>query len=100
MLEGFYALHELHVCAEFCLTFLEDRLQDVCNRSRTLSALLLLHAGVRQLDASEVWVLVCDVLSVIEISHVLGIDTADVPLLVAVAATHTPNIHELVNLDF
>ena len=54
MLEGFHALVELHVSAEHCMAFLEDRLQLMYHTSRLLSTFLLVHAASMPLDATQV----------------------------------------------
>jgi hypothetical protein len=34
------------------------------------------------------------------VSRILDVAESDMALLIAIASTHTPNIHELINLDF
>jgi hypothetical protein len=37
------------------MSFIEDRLQDMWNKSRVLSTFLLVHATVGPLDSTQVW---------------------------------------------
>ncbi|XP_028831953.1 folliculin-interacting protein 2 [Denticeps clupeoides] len=69
-------LHKLNLSAEFCVMHLEDRLQEVYFKSRTLAEYLRgqTRVHVRQLGLA------------------LGIESSDLPLLTMVASTHSPYV--------
>ncbi|XP_014220956.1 folliculin-interacting protein 2 isoform X2 [Trichogramma pretiosum] len=78
MLEAFgYVWKESH-SPEQCIKLLESRLREMWLRSETLAEFLL---GADETDAK-----------VENLTNFLDIDAADLPLLLAVATTHTPQI--------
>lgn len=84
MLESVYHMWKLHASAELCLSFLESRLQEMLLRSQALSELLL---------SSEF----CDMDT---LTTVLSLDPNDVPLLLSVASTHSPEVTQRYGLSF
>lgn len=76
ILESVHDLWKLKMSPEFCLMHLEDRLQEIYFKSKMLSEYLCVH---RKLCMKE-------------LSQVLGIDKSDIPLLLAVAGTHTSHL--------
>ncbi|BFZ17612.1 hypothetical protein BsWGS_20651 [Bradybaena similaris] len=65
---------KLRMSAEFCMMHLEDRLKDIYFKSVALSENMRAAASYSQQ----------------ELTRVLGWDSSDLPLLLAVAVTHTP----------
>ncbi|ELU07102.1 hypothetical protein CAPTEDRAFT_96149, partial [Capitella teleta] len=76
IVESIHDLWRLKMSPEFCLMHLEDRLQEIYFKSRSLAEYIRAH---KRIDQSE-------------LSTTLGVDTSDIPLLLAVAGTHSPNL--------
>lgn len=76
MLESVYHMWKLRTAPDFCLSFLESRLQEILLRSQALSELLLSTQF-------------CDIDN---LTSSLSLEPNDVPLLLAVASTHTPEV--------
>ncbi|KAK3930070.1 Folliculin-interacting protein 2 [Frankliniella fusca] len=76
MLESVYHMWKLRTAPDFCLSFLESRLQEILVRSQALSELLLSTQF-------------CDMDN---LTSSLSLEPNDVPLLLAVASTHTPEV--------
>lgn len=79
LLQSILQLHKLHLPADFCIMHLEDRLQEMYLKSKMLSEYLRGHTRVH----------------VKELSVVLGIESNDLPLLTAVASTHSPYVAQI-----
>ncbi|XP_032321776.1 folliculin-interacting protein 2 isoform X3 [Camelus ferus] len=79
LLQSILQLYKLHLPADFCVMHLEDRLQEVYLKSKMLSEYLRGHTRVH----------------VKELSVVLGIESNDLPLLTAVASTHSPYVAQI-----
>ncbi|XP_014209892.1 folliculin-interacting protein 1 [Copidosoma floridanum] len=84
MLEAFVCMWRTFRSPEICIKFLESRLREVWLRSRSLADFLLTD----DLDDA----------SVSSLTDFLDVDVADLPLLVAVASTHTPRISQRLGL--
>jgi len=69
-------LHKLKMSSEFCLMHLEDKLQELYFKSVMLSEYICKHHRI----------------DIRKIANMLSIDLSDLPLLLAVAATHTPQL--------
>ncbi|XP_051559649.1 folliculin-interacting protein 2-like isoform X2 [Myxocyprinus asiaticus] len=69
-------LYALNIPADFCVMHLEDRLQEVYFKSRSLAEYLRGQTRVH----------------VKELGLALGIESSDIPLLAAVASTHSPYV--------
>ncbi|KAK3091005.1 hypothetical protein FSP39_016401 [Pinctada imbricata] len=78
MLEGVQQLWKLKMSSEFCLMHLEDRLQEIYFKSKMLAEYL---KDVKRNDVNMK-----------ELKNLLDFDTGDVPLLVAIAGTHSPHL--------
>nr|XP_034192058.1 folliculin-interacting protein 2 isoform X2 [Osmia lignaria]XP_034192059.1 folliculin-interacting protein 2 isoform X2 [Osmia lignaria] len=78
MLEGFVYLWRKYHSASQCIGILEAKLREMWLKSEALAEVLL---------ATEV----CDA-SIANLTHVLDLDAADIPLLLAVATSHSPEI--------
>ncbi|XP_033187275.1 folliculin-interacting protein 1 [Bombus vancouverensis nearcticus] len=78
MLEGFAYLWRKYHSASQCIGILEAKLREMWLKSETLAEMLL---------ATEV----CDA-NVASLTHALDLDAADIPLLLAVATSHSPEI--------
>ncbi|XP_052750513.1 folliculin-interacting protein 2 isoform X2 [Galleria mellonella] len=76
MLDALPAMHRARVPAHQCLTFLEGKLREFCVLSKTLADMLM---------STDF----CDIAT---LTKSLNIDVNDVPLLLAVATTHTPQV--------
>ncbi|XP_060801266.1 folliculin-interacting protein 2 isoform X2 [Amyelois transitella] len=76
MLDALPAMWKAKVPAHQCLTFLEGKLREFCVLSKTLADMLLCRDF-------------CDIAT---LTRSLNIDVNDVPLLLAVATTHTPQV--------
>ncbi|KAL5019218.1 hypothetical protein ScPMuIL_004940 [Solemya velum] len=76
LLESVLDLWKLKMSPEFCLMHLEDRLQEIFFKSKMLA---------EYLDTSQRR-------DVKELADMLGFDTSDLPLLVAIAGTHSPQL--------
>uniref|UniRef100_A0A8C3YLE0 Folliculin interacting protein 2 n=1 Tax=Catagonus wagneri TaxID=51154 RepID=A0A8C3YLE0_9CETA len=79
LLQSILQLHKLHLPADFCVMHLEDRLQEMYLKSKMLSEYLRGHTRVH----------------VKELSVVLGIESNDLPLLTAIASTHSPYVAQI-----
>ncbi|XP_072256921.1 folliculin-interacting protein 1 isoform X2 [Pyxicephalus adspersus] len=72
-------LYKHSLSANFCIMHLEDRLQELYFKSRMLSEYLKGQTRVH----------------VRELSMVLGIESSDLPLLAAIASTHSPYVAQI-----
>ncbi|XP_065110660.1 folliculin-interacting protein 2 isoform X2 [Paramisgurnus dabryanus] len=72
-------LYALNVAADFCVMHLEDRLQEVYFKSRSLAEYL---RGQNRVHVKE-------------LGLALGIESSDIPLLAAVASTHSPYVAQI-----
>ncbi|XP_060998249.1 folliculin-interacting protein 2 isoform X6 [Dama dama] len=79
LLQSILQLYRLHLPADFCVMHLEDRLQEMYLKSKMLSEYLRGHTRVH----------------VKELSVVLGIESNDLPLLTAIASTHSPYVAQI-----
>lgn len=79
LLQSILQLYKLHLPADFCIMHLEDRLQEMYLKSKMLSEYLRGHTRVH----------------VKELSMVLGIESNDLPLLTAIASTHSPYVAQI-----
>ncbi|CAN2390139.1 ATPase inhibitor activity [Pristimantis euphronides] len=79
LLHSTLQLYKQHLSANFCIMHLEDRLQELYFKSRMLSEYLKGQTRVH----------------VKELSMVLGIESSDLPLLAAVASTHSPYVAQI-----
>ncbi|XP_076269276.1 folliculin-interacting protein 2 [Rhynchophorus ferrugineus] len=84
MLETLLHMWKAHIPTQHCLKHIEQKLQELCLRSRALAQLLL---------ASEF----C---SIELLTSALKVEVNDVPLLMAVASTHTPQVTQKYGLSF
>ncbi|KAI1902932.1 hypothetical protein AGOR_G00021390 [Albula goreensis] len=74
-----YQLYKLNLSPNFCIMHLEDRLQELYFKSRMLAEYLKGQTRVH----------------VRELGMVLGIESSDLPLLAAVASTHSPYVAQI-----
>uniref|UniRef100_A0A452UR36 Folliculin interacting protein 2 n=1 Tax=Ursus maritimus TaxID=29073 RepID=A0A452UR36_URSMA len=79
LLHSILQLYKLHLPADFCIMHLEDRLQEMYLKSKMLSEYLRGHTRVH----------------VKELGVVLGIESNDLPLLTAIASTHSPYVAQI-----
>ncbi|XP_075716412.1 folliculin-interacting protein 2 [Rhinoderma darwinii] len=79
LLQSVLQLHKLKLPPVFCLMHLEDKLQELYFKSKMLSEYLRGHTRVH----------------VKELGVVLGIESSDLPLLAAVASTHSPHVAQI-----
>ncbi|NWU97437.1 FNIP2 protein, partial [Upupa epops] len=79
LLQSILQLYKLNVSADFCIMHLEDRLQEMYLKSKMLSEYLRGHTRVH----------------VKELGVVLGIESNDLPLLAAIASTHSPYVAQI-----
>ncbi|XP_069508628.1 folliculin-interacting protein 1 isoform X2 [Ambystoma mexicanum] len=79
LLHSTLQLYKHHLSPNFCIMHLEDRLQELYFISRMLSEYLKGQTRVQ----------------VKELSQVLGIESNDLPLLAAVASTHSPYVAQI-----
>ncbi|XP_073500799.1 folliculin-interacting protein 2 isoform X2 [Phyllobates terribilis] len=79
LLQSILQLHKLKVPPVFCVMHLEDKLQELYLKSKMLSEYLRGHTRVH----------------VKELGVVLGIESNDLPLLAAVASTHSPHVAQI-----
>uniref|UniRef100_A0A8C8RIF8 Folliculin interacting protein 2 n=1 Tax=Pelusios castaneus TaxID=367368 RepID=A0A8C8RIF8_9SAUR len=79
ILQSILQLYKLNLPADFCIMHLEDRLQEMYLKSKMLSEYLRGHKRVH----------------VKELGIVLGIESNDLPLLAAVASTHSPYVAQI-----
>ncbi|KAH9498870.1 Folliculin-interacting protein 1 [Bulinus truncatus] len=76
MIESVVEISKLKMSAEFCLMHLEDRLQEIYFKSLMVSECIHTTKMINQR----------------ELTTMLGFETSDMPLLLAVAKTHTPDL--------
>ncbi|XP_012582288.1 PREDICTED: folliculin-interacting protein 2 [Condylura cristata] len=79
LLQSILQLYKLHLPADFCVMHLEDRLQEMYLKSKMLSEYLRGHTRVH----------------VKELGVILGIESNDLPLLTAIASTHSPYVAQI-----
>ncbi|CAN2388744.1 Folliculin-interacting protein 2 [Pristimantis euphronides] len=79
LLHSILQLHKLKTPPVFCVMHLEDKLQELYFKSKMLSEYLRGHTRVH----------------VKELGVVLGIESSDLPLLAAVASTHSPHVAQI-----
>ncbi|XP_062902480.1 folliculin-interacting protein 2-like isoform X1 [Mobula hypostoma] len=79
LLQSILQLYKLQLPADFCVIHLEDRLQELYFKSKMLSEYLKGHTRVH----------------VKELGVVLGIESSDLPLLSAIASTHSPSVAQI-----
>uniref|UniRef100_A0A4X2KW78 Folliculin interacting protein 2 n=1 Tax=Vombatus ursinus TaxID=29139 RepID=A0A4X2KW78_VOMUR len=79
LLQSILQLYKLRLPADFCIMHLEDRLQEMYLKSKMLSEYLRGHTRVH----------------VKELGVVLGIESNDLPLLTAIASTHSPYVAQI-----
>ncbi|XP_048365410.1 folliculin-interacting protein 2 isoform X2 [Sphaerodactylus townsendi] len=79
LLQSILQLYKLNLPADFCIMHLEDRLQEMYLKSTMLSKYLRGHTRVH----------------VKELGVVLGIESNDLPLLAAIASTHSPYVAQI-----
>lgn len=79
LLQSILQLHKLKTPPVFCVMHLEDKLQELYFKSKMLSEYLRGHTRVH----------------VKELGVVLGIESSDLPLLAAVASTHSPHVAQI-----
>ncbi|XP_068134958.1 folliculin-interacting protein 2 isoform X2 [Hyperolius riggenbachi] len=79
LLQSILHLHKLKTPPLFCVMHLEDKLQELYLKSKMLSEYLRGHKRVH----------------VKELGVVLGIESNDLPLLAAVASTHSPHVAQI-----
>ncbi|XP_076836811.1 folliculin-interacting protein 1 isoform X2 [Brachyhypopomus gauderio] len=79
LLQSTYQLYRLNVSPNFCIMHLEDRLQELYFKSRMLAEYLKGQTRVH----------------VKELGMVLGIESSDLPLLAAIASTHSPYVAQI-----
>uniref|UniRef100_A0A671MK94 Folliculin-interacting protein 2-like n=1 Tax=Sinocyclocheilus anshuiensis TaxID=1608454 RepID=A0A671MK94_9TELE len=72
-------LYALNIASDFCVMHLEDRLQELYFKSRSLAEYLRGQTRVH----------------VKELGLALGIESSDIPLLAAVASTHSPFVAQI-----
>ncbi|XP_060063354.1 folliculin-interacting protein 2-like [Ylistrum balloti] len=76
LMEGVHQLCKLKMSSEFCLMHLEDRLQEIFFKSKMLAEYL---KDVKKCNIKE-------------LTQLLGFEPGDLPLLVAIAGTHSPHL--------
>ncbi|XP_039631552.1 folliculin-interacting protein 1 isoform X1 [Polypterus senegalus] len=79
ILQSTLQLYKLNVSSNFCIMHLEDRLQELYFKSKMLSEYLKGQTRVH----------------VKELGMVLGIESSDLPLLAAIASTHSPYVAQI-----
>ncbi|XP_066517441.1 folliculin-interacting protein 2 isoform X2 [Hoplias malabaricus] len=79
LLTSVLQMHKLNIAADFCLIHLEDRLQEIYFKSCSLAEYL---RGQRRVHVKE-------------LGLALGIESSDLPLLAAVASTHSPYVAQI-----
>ncbi|KTG44633.1 hypothetical protein cypCar_00002859 [Cyprinus carpio] len=72
-------LYALNIASDFCVMHLEDQLQELYFKSRSLAEYLIGQTRVH----------------VKELGLALGIESSDIPLLAAVASTHSPYVAQI-----
>ncbi|GFO02076.1 folliculin-interacting protein 1 [Plakobranchus ocellatus] len=81
LIESVMEISRLKMSAEFCLMHLEDRLQEIYFKSHMLSEYL---TGATMYSQRE-------------LTSMLGFETSDMALLLAVAGTHSPGLSQLLS---
>ncbi|XP_078262752.1 folliculin-interacting protein 2-like isoform X2 [Rhinoraja longicauda] len=79
LLQSILQLYKLQLPPDHCVIHLEDRLQELYFRSKMLSEYLKGHTRVH----------------IKELGVVLGIESNDLPLLAAIASTHSPYVAQI-----
>ncbi|XP_026796889.1 folliculin-interacting protein 1 isoform X4 [Pangasianodon hypophthalmus] len=79
LLHSTYQLYRLNLSPNFCIMHLEDRLQELYFKSKMLAEYLKGQTRVH----------------VKELGMVLGIESSDLPLLAAIASTHSPYVAQI-----
>ncbi|XP_043917988.1 folliculin-interacting protein 2 isoform X2 [Protopterus annectens] len=79
LLQSLLQLYKLNLSPVFCMMHLEDQLQEMYLKSKMLSEYLKGHTRVH----------------IKELSEVLGIESSDLPLLAAIASTHSPYVAQI-----
>ncbi|XP_024122331.1 folliculin-interacting protein 1 isoform X1 [Oryzias melastigma] len=79
LLQSTHQLFKLNLSPNFCIMHLEDRLQEIYFKSKMLAEYLKGQTRVH----------------VKELGMVLGIESSDLPLLAAVASTHSPYVAQI-----
>ncbi|XP_066572991.1 folliculin-interacting protein 1 isoform X1 [Amia ocellicauda] len=79
LLQSTLQLYKLKLSPNFCIMHLEDRLQELYFKSKMLAEYLKGQTRVH----------------VKELGMVLGIESSDLPLLAAVASTHSPHVAQI-----
>ncbi|XP_008425094.1 folliculin-interacting protein 1 isoform X3 [Poecilia reticulata] len=79
ILQSTHQLYKLNLSPNFCIMHLEDRLQEIYFKSKMLAEYLKGQTRVH----------------VKELGMVLGIESSDLPLLAAVASTHSPYVAQI-----
>ncbi|KAK6475739.1 folliculin-interacting protein 1-like [Huso huso] len=79
LLQSTLQLYKLNLSPNFCIMHLEDRLQELYFKSKMLSEYLKGQTRVH----------------VKELGMVLGIESGDLPLLAAIASTHSPYVAQI-----
>ncbi|KAK2827455.1 hypothetical protein Q7C36_018381 [Tachysurus vachellii] len=79
LLQSTYQLYRLNLSPNFCIMHLEDRLQELYFKSTMLAEYLKGQTRVH----------------VKELGMVLGIESSDLPLLTAIASTHSPYVAQI-----
>ncbi|KAL2076541.1 hypothetical protein ACEWY4_027863 [Coilia grayii] len=79
LLHSTYQLYKLNLSPNFCIMHLEDRLQELYFKSKMLAEYLKGQTRVH----------------VKELGMVLGIESSDLPLLAAIASTHSPYVAQI-----
>ncbi|XP_071195569.1 folliculin-interacting protein 1-like [Salvelinus alpinus] len=79
LLQSTHLLYKMNLSPNFCIMHLEDRLQEVYFKSKMLAEYLKGQTRVH----------------VKELGMVLGIESSDLPLLAAVASTHSPYVAQI-----
>ncbi|XP_064879953.1 folliculin-interacting protein 1-like [Oncorhynchus nerka] len=79
LLQSTHLLYKMNLSPNFCIMHLEDRLQEIYFKSKMLAEYLKGQTRVH----------------VKELGMVLGIESSDLPLLAAVASTHSPYVAQI-----
>ncbi|XP_061926125.1 folliculin-interacting protein 1 isoform X1 [Entelurus aequoreus] len=79
LLQSTHLLYKLNMSPNFCIMHLEDRLQEIYFKSRMLAEYL---KGQKRVHVKE-------------LGMILGIESSDLPLLAAVASTHSPYVAQI-----
>ncbi|KAJ7997170.1 hypothetical protein DPEC_G00226180 [Dallia pectoralis] len=79
LLQSTYQLYKMNLSPNFCIMHLEDQLQEIYFKSKMLAEYLKGQTRVH----------------VKELGMVLGIESSDLPLLAAVASTHSPYVAQI-----